>query len=90
MATVQGYSQRLVREAIEIGKPFNFNCEDGFKLSKTRKPLVRSLPTKKDDTPDQDKSRIQVTERYVIPTPPPVSSEGVGGYNLLPKRRYIR
>lgn len=31
----RGYHRRIVREAIEIeAKPFNFNREDGFELSK--------------------------------------------------------
>jgi hypothetical protein len=44
LATKTRYMDHSVREAIEIElQPYNVNREDGFCLSKSWKPLIRSL-----------------------------------------------
>jgi hypothetical protein len=44
LATKIRYMDRIVRVAIEIElHPYNINREDGFCLSKSRKPLIDSL-----------------------------------------------
>lgn len=76
---VQGYHQRIDWKAIKIEKhPSNINCEDDFKLFKTRKPLITSVTVKREHKPDQDRSRTQLAERLISPIPPRSHSGGMG------------
>jgi hypothetical protein len=44
LASTSFYSSRIIREDLEIEKhPNNFNHEDGYKLSQSRKPTIHHL-----------------------------------------------
>lgn len=59
-ASIQGYHQRILREAIEIEKhPSNVNRDHGFTLSITWKPQLSTLKNGSQDQISMDASRAQ-------------------------------
>ena len=89
LAPVQGYHQRIVREAIEREKnPSNINREDGFKLSKSWKPLISRLSTKKNSGVNQTTSGQVERDWEPVDSPTTVGPStpiGHRRYNLRPR-----